>query len=390
MEKLKEYYQEKENIYIYSGNAEKYYRINMNTGEMFGQIGRKLTSPKQITNALEGYLRSNYLPLTLALAVGACELCSLVPYPEEADTISLSNSLTTFYSVVGEEATKLRVSLLRSWVTYLRDFAPYTKHFKEIWELTGKKYNNPSIYSKFNNWFNEMNRYITGCLIFGCSSEDIKNLMPEEYHGSFDRFTRNLRLTHLSKEETDTILYYGVKQKIFSPALVNTYLIKYLADYISYCRDIDKKPVKTASFTREFVETYQAWSILKTEIDKKKIVNNYARRAKFWDFSYGDFIVKIPTCGEDLVKEGQRMHHCVGNYVNKIVDGSTYICFIRHKDNPDKQYITCQVNPNTGKIGQYYLACDELISSKKDIEFRKAYQEYLFNCHKEYKIKELA
>ena len=167
MEKLKEYYQEKENIYIYSGNAEKYYRINMNTGEMFGQIGRKLTSPQQITNALERYLRSNYLPLTLALAVGACELCSLVPYPEEADTISLSNSLTTFYSVVGEEATKLRVSLLRSWVTYLRDFAPYTKHFKEIWELTGKKYNNPSIYSKFNNWFHEMNKYIQGCLIFG-------------------------------------------------------------------------------------------------------------------------------------------------------------------------------------------------------------------------------
>lgn len=390
MKKLKEYYQEKENIYIYSGNAERYYHININTGEMFGQAGFKLTNPKQIANALKRYVRSDYLPLTLALAVGACELCSLVPYPEEADTISLSNSLTTFYSVVGEEATKMRVSLLRSKVTYLRDFAPYTKHFKEIWELIDKKYNNPSIYSKFNNWFNEMNKYITDCLIFGYSSEDIKNLMPEEYHGSFNCFVTNLRLTHLSKEETDTILYYGVKQKIFSPTLVNTCLINYLAAYISYCRDIDKKPVKTASFTREFVETYQAWSILKTEIDKKKIVDNYARRAKFWDFSYGDFIVKIPTCGEDLVKEGQLMHHCVGNYVNKIVDGSTYICFIRHKDNPDKQYITCQVDPNTGKIGQYYLAYDGLISSKEDIEFREAYQKYLFNCHKEYKIKELA
>lgn len=388
MEKLKEYYQEKENIYIYSGKAERYYRININTGEMFGQTGRKLTSSRQIANTLDLYLRSDYLPLTLALAVGACELCSLVSHPEEADTKSLSDSLTTFYSIVGEEATKIRVSLLRSWVTDLRDFAPYTKHFKDIWELTDKKYNNPSIYSKFNNWLNEMNKYINSYLIFGCSSEDIKSLMPEEYHGSFNRFTANLRLTHLSKEEIDTILYYGVKQKIFSPALVNTCLINYIADYISYCRDMNKKPVKTASFTREFVETYQAWKLLKTEIDKKKIANNYARRAKFWDFSYGDFIVKIPTCGEDLVKEGQRMHHCVGNYVNKIVDGQTYICFIRHKDNPDKQYITCQVDPKTGKIGQYYLAYDRLITLKKDIEFKKAYQEYLFNCNKEYKTKE--
>ena len=390
MKNIKEYYQEKENIYIYSGNGERYYRINMNTGEMFGQTGRKLTSPKQITKTLNSYLRSDYLPLTLALAVGACELCSLVLYPEEADTKSLSDSLTTFYSIVGEEATNMRVSSLRNRVTNLTDFAPYTKHFKEVWELTDKKYSNPSISTKFNNWFNEMNKYIRGCLIFGCSAEDIKNLMPEEYHDSFNCFAAKLRLTHLSKEETDAILYYGVKQKIFAPVLVNTCLINYLADYISHCRDMDKKPAKTASFTREFVETHQAWLILKTEIDKKKIVKNYARRAKFWDFSYGDFIVKIPTCGEDLVKEGQLMHHCVGSYVNKIVDGSTYICFIRHKDNPDKEYITCQIDPKTGKIGQYYLAYDRLISLKKDIEFRKAYQEYLFNCHEEYKTKELA
>lgn len=388
MEKLKEYYQEKENIYIYSGNAERYYRINMNTGEMFGQTGRKLTSPKQIAKTLELYLRSDYLSLTLALAVGACELCSLVSHPEDADTKSLSDSLTTFYSIVGEEATKIRISSLRSRATYLKDFAPYTKHFKKIWELTNEKYGNATPNAKFNYWGSEMERYINSYSIFGCSSEDIKKLMPEEYHVSFNRFVANLRLTHLSKEETDAILYYGVKQKIFAPNLTCTCLINYLADYISYCRDMDKKPVKTASFTREFVETENAWRLLKTEIDKKKIVKNYARRAKFWDFSYGDFIVKIPTCGEDLVKEGQRMHHCVGNYVNKIVDGSTYICFIRHKDNPDKPYITCQVDPKTGKIGQYYLAYDRLITLKKDIEFRKAYQEYLFNCNKEYNIKE--
>lgn len=42
MEELKEYCQEKENIYIYCGKAERYYRININTGEMFGQTGRKL------------------------------------------------------------------------------------------------------------------------------------------------------------------------------------------------------------------------------------------------------------------------------------------------------------------------------------------------------------
>lgn len=389
MEKLKEYYQEKENIYIYSGNAERYYRININTGEMFGQTGRKLTSAKQITNILGLYLRKDYLPLTLALAVGACELCSFTAYPEEADTKSLSDSLTTFYSVVGEEATKIRVGSLRGWVIHLRDFAPYTKYFKKVWELTNEKYPNATVNSQFNNWFSEMKNYGRAYSMFGCSLEDIKKLMPEAYYNSFNQFFINCQLTHFSKEEIDIMLYYGIKQKIFSSNLRGTNLICYLAKYISYCRDINKKPVKTASFTREFVETCQAWSILKAEIDNKKIADNYARRAKFWDFSYGDFIVKIPTCGEDLVEEGQKMHHCVGGYVNSIVDGKTYICFIRHKDNPDKPYITCEIRPETGKIGQYFLAYDKYISSSEDIEFKTVYQEYLSNCHKEYKTKEL-
>lgn len=379
-ENIKEYYQEKENIYIYSGNNDKYYRININTGEMFGQTGRKLTSTKQITIALERLiLKRDCFPLPLALAVSACSLCSNYLYPEEADTKSLSDSLTTFYSVVGKEAEYLKAYQLRNEASNLRNFAPYTKYFKEIWELVNKKYTNLTLNNKFNNWFNEMNTFVRGCSMFGCSLGDIKKLMPEEYHSSFDRFTANINLTHLSKEEIDAILYYGVKQKIFAPNLRCTDLQYSLGKYISYCRDMDKKPVKTASFTREFVETENAWKIFKTVIDKKKFAANYAHHPKYWDFTYGDFIVKIPTCGEDLIKEGQLMHHCVGSYVDAIVKGSTYICFIRRKDNPNKPYITCQIVPQTGAIKQYYLAYDRCISSKEDREFRQAYQNYLYS-----------
>lgn len=379
-ENIKEYYQEKENIYIYSGNNDKYYRININTGEMFGQTGRKLTSTKQITIALERLiLKRNCFPLPLALAVSACSLCSLYQYPEEADTKSLSDSLTTFYSVIGKEAEFLKTYQLRYFARNLRDFAPYAKYFKKVWELVNKKYTSPSLNTKFSNWFNEMIDFIRGCSVFGCPSEDIKKLIPEEYHNSFDRFTANINLTHLSKEEIDAILYYGVKQKIFAPNLIYTELRNYLGKYISYCRDMNKKPIKTASFTREFVETENAWKLLKTKIDKQKIIANYARHPKYWDFTYGDFIVKIPTCGEDLIKEGQLMHHCVGSYVDRIVTGETYICFIRHKDKPNKPYITCQINPKTGAIKQYYLAYDRCISSKEDREFRAAYQNYLYS-----------
>ena len=371
MEELKEYYQEKENIYIYSGNNDKYYRININTGEMFGQTGRKLTKSTQIQNVLERrYYRLECTPLPLAIALGACELSSNCA-PEKTHIKDLSDSLTTLYSIARRTVS---ASFCRCNARTLATYASYAKVYKIIWDKT---------HNNFSEWLQMMDSFIIGDRKFEFPLDNIITFIPEEYCENFFKFLRNLPLVHCSKEELDVILYYGIKQKIFSPVFSNMgfsrNISQYLSQYLSYCRDMNKKPVKTASFTREFVETNQAWLMLKTEIDNKKIVENYARRAKFWDFSYGDFIVKIPTCGEDLVREGQLMHHCVGGYVNRIVNGSTYICFIRRKDNPNKPYITCQIVPQTGTIRQYYLAYDRCISSKEDEEFRKAYQDYLYS-----------
>lgn len=376
MEKLKTYYQEKENIYIYSGNKENYYRINVNTGEMFGQTGRKLTKSIQIQNILtRRYYHLECTPLPLAIAIGACELSSNCA-PEETHIKDLSNSLTTLYSIAGAMSARICRCYARTLMTY----APYAKIYKLIWDQT---------HNDLNKWLQIMDSFIIGDSKFEFPLDNIITLIPEEYFEKFFLFLRNLPLAHYSKEELDVILYYGIKQKIFSSILYNTGFSRNISKYLSYCRDINKKPIKTASFTREFAETHQAWSILRLKIDNKKIADNYARRAKFWDFSYGDFIIKIPTCGEDLVEEGRQMHHCVGGYVNSIAEGRKYICFIRHKDNPDKPYITCEIDPYTGRIRQYFLAYDRFISSDEDIEFKKAYQEYLSNCHKEYKTKEL-
>jgi hypothetical protein len=70
------------------------------------------------------------------------------------------------------------------------------------------------------------------------------------------------------------------------------------------------------------------------------------------------------------------MHHCVGSYVNRVLNGDTYICFVRHKDTPDECYITCQVNTD-GTIGQYFLAYDRYISTDRDKAFYNAFQAHL-------------
>lgn len=146
--------------------------------------------------------------------------------------------------------------------------------------------------------------------------------------------------------------------------------------YLKQCHEMGVEPRKNNNPIREFAETDKRWRLWKKKKNTETLVENYRKHSKAWGFEFGDFTVCIPACGDDLVIEGAKMHHCVGSYVRSVIEGQTYICFVRHKDTPDVPYITCQVTTE-GQIKQYYLAYDKHISSDEDIAFKNAYQEYL-------------
>ena len=149
-----------------------------------------------------------------------------------------------------------------------------------------------------------------------------------------------------------------------------------LEDYWNQCVFLNKKPCCENNMLREINETTESYAYLKRELDKEKFKANYKRHSKAWNFNYGDFIVTIPIEPKDLVIEGQKMHHCVGRYVDKVSNNETYIAFIRKKDNIKMPYITAEIDLN-GNLQQYFLAYDRKITEKTDIEFREKYQEYL-------------
>lgn len=64
---------------------------------------------------------------------------------------------------------------------------------------------------------------------------------------------------------------------------------------------------------------------------------------KKYDFSNDTLLIKAPDSGQDIIYEGQALHHCVGSYVPQVAGGSTVILFIRKKSIPDKPYVTVEV-----------------------------------------------
>lgn len=185
------------------------------------------------------------------------------------------------------------------------------------------------------------------------------------------------RLPDITKQELSVCAYYLNRGKL-AEYEGNYNACYHLVEYLNWCRAMNIEPQKVNNFMREYCETYRVYKLRKIEFDNKRIAENYAQHSAAWEFEFGDFAVSIPTCGQDLVTEGLRMHHCVGSYVDKIVTGACYICFIRRKDAPDDCYITCEVRPS-GRINQYFLAYDRYISNDEDLAFRSAFQEHLNN-----------
>lgn len=75
------------------------------------------------------------------------------------------------------------------------------------------------------------------------------------------------------------------------------------------------------------------------------IGNSFAEINEAWkhlEYEYGEFKIILPKNSRDVVLEGNALHHCVGSYVQRIVDKQCLILFIRRKSREDKSFMTME------------------------------------------------
>jgi hypothetical protein len=205
--------------------------------------------------------------------------------------------------------------------------------------------------------------------------QDITKLVPNFYDIASIEMWRSVTDNggrSYTKEEWEVILYYLVKQKVWE---YDQTACKVL-EYIDYCKAMEKPFNKQANFMREYIETKKTYNLYKTEYDNNRLRHSYEKHKNAFEFSFGDYVVVLPTCAKDIIDEGKNMHHCVGGYADRVIRGEDYIVFVRHKDTPNECYITCEVYTN-GQIGQYFLAYDNYIHSQTDFDFRNAFETHL-------------
>lgn len=345
---MSNYRKERNLIIITLDGASGDYRLDINSGVLYGVKGTPIkTCPKkgEVTDLFktygEGLTNLSYmLNRMLRNARYTSEYTQYIKAMSGADKLD----------AIGMDCQFLYVEQYEYVADNLKSFVAWSKNDE----------NRNLSFGDFQKW---------------CEFEKVKSalgslanqLTPNIYYGI------KQELGNLSVDRLGVCVYYLVRGKMWE---YDSGSLWRLRNYFEWCDLLEKTPQKVNNFMREYVETKREYELRKTEFDNKRLVMNYAKHSKAWEFEYGDYVVVIPTCGQDIVDEGVNMHHCVGGYVRNVIEGQTYICFIRHKDTPDKCYLTCQVSTR-GTIGQYYLAYDNHISSDEDYAFKSAFANHL-------------
>lgn len=343
------YRKEKNLIYIQTEGSSGHYTLDLNTGIFLGVKGTAIkTNPKksECSRCFPRYNDgSTNLTYTLSCMFDHCSRPS--EYARYVKALGVAEKL----DALNIPNCTISIRNLEMLESEIKGVAAYIKTLDNLSNFRVYDYLQYARYEKMKKRL--------GSALEGVPEDMVSALLD--------------RMPEITDEDFTTCLYYLVRGKMWA---YHGGIPSQLIQYLDYCRIMEKKPERVNNFMREYIETRDYYNRKKAEYDDIRLNQNYTKHKAAWEFSYGNYTVIVPTKGQDIVEEGQKMHHCVGGYVNSVVEGNDYIVFIRHKDTPDVPYITCEVYTD-GRIGQYYLAYDRRISNAEDLAFRNAFADHL-------------
>lgn len=193
---------------------------------------------------------------------------------------------------------------------------------------------------------------------------------------------------HFTEKMLDWL--YGRKDRFKSEWLptIAYWLPRYLWDYyhespdvnriqsvFEYAEKLEVKIDHKCDFFRTYINLYREYTLRKAELDNKAVKENADHHRTALTFETDDYVVVIPETANEIIDEGKNQHNCVGGYVRDVLKGYCTIVFVRQKNNPDKSYITVEINSN-GRIVQYLREYNHRPCGD-DVAFQQMYQAHL-------------
>lgn len=143
--------------------------------------------------------------------------------------------------------------------------------------------------------------------------------------------------------------------KLQNYLLKQTTSFRLYRDYINMLKELDlplnKSNVLPKNLTEAHDKAVEALNAIKREVVRSEFEER-AQEMQQLETTIGPYAFVLPKNADDLIQEGNALHHCVGgmHYINQYADKKTTIVFVRPKESPDEPKYTAEVKD--GKIIQ--------------------------------------
>ena len=85
-----------------------------------------------------------------------------------------------------------------------------------------------------------------------------------------------------------------------------------------------------------------------SEKEQKRYKKRRAALEKQFAFDMDGYVILVPTCAQEIVDEGKTLHHCVGGYAARHINGSATILFLRRARKQARSYLTIELYEERG------------------------------------------
>jgi hypothetical protein len=135
--------------------------------------------------------------------------------------------------------------------------------------------------------------------------------------------------------------------------------LELLVDYNRMAAAIGRHTKKYPKYLKSMHDIIEGnFNAFKKEYDEVAF-KNIIETKRHLEFEKDGFLMMLPEVPNDIIQEGTEMNHCVGSYVDRIIDGKTFILFLRKKKEKDRSLVTVEVR--AGEITQAKRACNQEI-----------------------------
>lgn len=144
-------------------------------------------------------------------------------------------------------------------------------------------------------------------------------------------------------------------------------------DYINMCRQMEIPFERFPKYVKKAHDDVSA----KFEVKKNEyLIRAFAKKVEELRevrMENGRYQIRCPKSLEELILEGQRMHHCVASYAQRFSNGSSLIFFMRKTEEPDESYITMEFDC-AGRLLQARKAFNRGIQNSEESRLIQKFQ----------------